>query len=461
MDYIETMTRGKRIAFLFGLFFASFSTMFIIAGSGVFTGAAVSEFNGMEYFGLVFTLESLARCVILPLSGKLGDIYGRKKLFLVSVICYVAATLVCGFSTGIWMFISGRILMGLTWGLFYANTFAMVTDVFNLSEGPRMIGFLQSVGITAMILAGPGSGAIMDLLNWRYIFYASIPFLLISWLLVAKFMPEKQIFGQKPELDVKGAVLTALALTPFSLALAFGGSKYAWGSPQIIGMFIATIIFSFILIAVERKASDPIFPSSIFRNRNYMMVLFISASFVTISGSGNFLPTYAQTFLHTSASLSGFLNMPSMVVGFFVASIVGNHIAKTGKYKGILIWFTVTALISTAMYFTLGTSTGIVFIMAISAIMGICQGINQVAPNTYPTSVLTPSMVGTGIAFMSFGQTFANTVSNSFYSAILNTGFENVFHSTIIFAVLMIIGLLFYREQETKLDKEHLEKFQG
>lgn len=322
--------------------------------------------NLMEWhnFGLVFTLESLARCVMLPLAGKLGDIYGRKKLFLVSVICYVAATLVCGFSTSIWIFIIGRILMGLTWGLFYANTFAMVTDVFDSNESPRMTGFLQSVGIAAMILAGPGSGAIIDLLNWRYIFYASIPFMLISWLLIAKFMPEKQISGQKPVLDVKGAVLTALALTPFSLALALGGSKYAWGSPQIIGMLIATIIFGLILVAVERKASDPIFPSSIFRNRNFMMVLLISALFVTISGSSNYLPTYAQMYLHTSATVSGFLNTPSMVVGFFVASIVGNHIAKTGRYKGIFTWFTVAALISTAMYFTLSTSTPIVFIMA-------------------------------------------------------------------------------------------------
>jgi MFS family permease len=450
MGNTVTMTRSKQIAFLIGLFFASFSTMFIIAGSGVFTGAAVAEFNGMAYFGLVFTLESLARCVVLPLAGKLGDIYGRKQLFLGSVICYVVATLVCGFSTGIWMFIIGRILMGLTWGLFYANTFAMVTDVFDPSESPRMLGFLQSVGIAAMILAGPGSGVIMDLLNWRYIFYTSIPFLLISCLLVTKFMPHKQKSGQKPVLDIKGAIFTALALTPLSLALALGGSKYEWASPQIIGMLIVTIIFVFLLIAVERKASDPIFPISILKNRNYMMVLLISALFVTISGSGNYLPTYAQSTLNTSATMSGFLNMPSMVIGFFVASIVGNHIAKTGKYKRILTWFTVSALISTAMYFTLSSSTSIVFIMIISAIMGICQGINQVAPNTYPTSVLPPSMVGTGIAFMSFVQTFANTVCNSIYGAILNTGMENVFHSTILFAILMMVGLVLYKERKTE-----------
>jgi MFS family permease len=263
-------------------------------------------------------------------------------------------------------------------------------------------------------------------------------------------MPHKQKSEQKPVLDIKGAIFTALALTPLSLALALGGSKYEWASPQIIGMLIVTIIFVFLLIAVERNASDPIFPISILKNRNYMMVLFISALFVTISGSGNYLPTYAQSTLNTSATMSGFLNMPSMVIGFFVASIVGNHIAKTGRYKGILTWFTVAALISTAMYLTLSSSTSIVFIMVISAIMGICQGINQVAPNTYPTSVLPPSMVGTGIAFMSFGQIFANTVSNSIYGAILNTGFENVFHSTILFAILMMVGLVLYKERKTE-----------
>ncbi|MDR0642647.1 MAG: MFS transporter, partial [Treponema sp.] len=126
----EPVKPKKNPAFIIAMFLAAFSTMFIIASSGVYAAAAVAELDGMKYIGFIFTLESLARTLVIPVAGKLGGRYGRKPLYMISVTAYIAAALVCAISPRIEVFLAGRVLMGLTWGLFFSNMFVMINDVY-------------------------------------------------------------------------------------------------------------------------------------------------------------------------------------------------------------------------------------------------------------------------------------------------------------------------------------------
>lgn len=443
----DVRTHRNQLLSFIGLVLATASTMFVIAGSGVFVSAAVVALHGVQYLGLIFTVESLARCAIVPFSGKLGDKYGRKPLFLISAVGYMLASLVCGLAGTIVMFIVGRILMGLTWGLFFANTFVMIADIFPPDDSPKMTGYLQSFGIAAMLVAAPLCGVFADIWTWRLTFYVVIPFLFVACFLIAKFMPAGQERKSAP-MDILGVLFLTIALVPFSLAMAWGGTSYAWNSLPILAMLGVTALSTLILILVERKAADPIFPSNIIKNKNYMMMFLLSFFFTLVYTTGNFLPSFAQMVLHTSATVSGVLLLPAMLVSVIGASVLGNYIAKKGKYKGITFFFTVTALGTTLMYFFFDAQTTIIYILVSSVIVGLAQTVQQVAPMTYPLSVLKPGEIATGMAFIVFGQSFANTISNGIFTALANTGLINVFHFSIILALFMIPACLFFKDKQ-------------
>ena len=441
----EPVKTKKNTAFIISMFLAAFSTMFIIASSGVYVAAAVAELDGMKYIGLIFTLESLARTLVIPVAGKLGDRYGRKPLYMISVTAYSAAALVCAVSPRVEVFLTGRILMGITWGLFFSNMFVMVSDVYDRETSPKMTGYLQSVNMAAMLVAAPVTGILSDIASWRVVFYACIPFLIASVVLAAKAMPGNQQKITAP-VDVWGVLFTAAAIVPLSLALSMGGTNYVRTSAPIISMLAVSAGAIIFLVFVERRAGNPVFPGGILVNRNYMIVLAMSSFYCIIASALNYLPAFSQIVAGTSVTVSGFLAAPGMLLGAFGASLIGKRIAKKQKYKGILVQWALFTTAACAMYLFFGFSTPVWFLAAAVALAGLAQGCNQVAPMTYPASVLAPSQIATGIAFISFTGALSNTIGSAIFGAVANTGLENVYKAPIVFALLMIPVVLAFRD---------------
>jgi MFS family permease len=147
-----------------------------------------------------------------------------------------------------------------------------------------------------------------------------------------------------------------------------------------------------------------------------------------------------------SATASGFLAAPGLLFGAFGASVIGNRIAKTKKYKGVLARWSLLTIAACVLYLFFGSSTPVWFFAAAVTIAGLAQGYNQVVPMTYPASVLEPSPIATGIAFISFTGSLSNTVGSAIFGAVANTGLENVYKAPIVFAALMIPAVLAFRD---------------
>jgi hypothetical protein len=277
------------------------------------------------------------------------------------------------------------------------------------------------------------------------VFYACIPFLIVSVLLVVKAMPENQQKITAP-IDLLGVLFTAIALVPLSLALSMGGTTYAWTSVPIISMLIVSAVAIVFLVFVERKARNPIFPGGILANKNYMIVLAMSAFYCVIASALNYFPAFSQRAVGTSATVSGFLAVPGLLLGAFGASVIGGQIVRKKKYKGILVQWGLLTAAACVMYLFFGFSTPVWFLVAAVAIAGLAQGYNQVAPMTYPVSVLAPSLITTGIAFISFIGSLSNTVGSAIFGTVANTGLENVYKTPIVFAALMIPAVLTFRD---------------
>jgi hypothetical protein len=181
-----------------------------------------------------------------------------------------------------------------------------------------------------------------------------------------------------------------------------------------------------------------------------MIVLALSSLFCIISSVSNYLPTFAQMVVGTSVTVSGFLAAPGMLIGIFASAIIGNQIAKRQKYKGILLQWAFMCVIACVMYLAFGSLTPIWFLFVPVTIICVAQSYNQVAPMAYPSSVLTPTLIATGIAFISFSSSLANTVGNALFGAVINAGMENLYKLPIAFAAIMIIAAIAFRDAKAE-----------
>lgn len=440
-------TSKKAIWAYIGLLFATFITEFVICGSGLFTYSAMTEFDSLSILGLAFTFESIARCVMLPVSGKIGDRFGRKKTFIMGMSLYAVSSAICALSQGGAMFIAGRALMGLSWGIFMVNMLVMIADIFGTDKSPKYAGFYQSVLLFAMVIAAPVCGVIIDNIGWRFEFWIAVPFSVLAAILVAAFMPDHQEKKAVP-MDLLGIVLLTVALAPFSLAMSWGGSTYAWNSPVIIGLLATCIVAVVILIPVQKKAADPIIPFKLFNNRSYMMMMGMAALFSLFQASLNYLPTYLQAILGKTATVSSFITVPGVIISVILASILGSIIQNKPRFKGMTAIFTFGTIACGIVSFFVGSTESFILLCVAATIIGVMNSFLQVAPYTYPYVAIPEEDMSASLAFITFSTVVANTLGTAIFSAILNASWNMLFKSTLIVALLMLPCWLAFKDKK-------------
>lgn len=449
MDGITALQR--RMAYL-GLIIATFASYFVIAGSGVFVYAAAFELSGTAFLALLFTIENLFRGCMVPLSGRLGDKIGRKKLFLAAAAGYMVSSALCACSNSITMFVVGRALMGMTWGLFFANLMVMVTDLYDESESPKLTGYMMSVSFVSMLISGTLCGLLVDTISWRAIFFIIIPMIALAWILIAAFMPKNcQATQNQIQLDGVGVVLTMASFGPLVLLLNFAGSVFPWVSVETAVIVAIVVVSVALLVHNERKVPDPIFPPSIIAHKACIFCFGMAVLFAVATTVGNYLPTFAQSILGFNATIAGSLSIPSLVVSIIGSSLLGKYIAKKGVYKRVMLLWAFATLAASILFGLFSGVTPIWFILITTATMGLGQMSQQVVPFTFPTSVLPKELIAPGIAFMSFGQQLGTATANAIYGAASNAlGFMGMFQVPLVAAVIMVILALLFKDSAKK-----------
>jgi EmrB/QacA subfamily drug resistance transporter len=411
---------GRRIALVFagmmcGMLLAAMDQTIVAAAMPTILG----ELGGLTQLSWIVTAYMLASTAMVPLFGRLGDLYGRKRVYQAAIVIFLIGSALAGQARAMWMLVVARAIQGVGAGGLISLTQAIIADLVAPRQRGRYQGYMGAVFALASVVGSIAGGFLTDHLSWRWAFYINLPLggLALAVIAVALDAPFVQ---RKRRLDLFGAGLLTAGVTAMLLALEWGGERHAWTSPALLGLLAAAAVLLAVFVAQQRRAPEPFLPLRLFRNRvvvvGVALVFFVG---VAMFGVITFMPLMMQTVSGVSATRSGLVLLP-MILGLTAASITsGRIITRTGRYRIFPIIGTTLLTIGFVVLSRLGPRPSTTTIAWLMGLLGVAMGnINQVVVLAVQNAV-DPEDLGIATALASFSRSIGATIGVAALGAVL------------------------------------------
>ena len=374
-------------------------------------------------FDLIAFMESAFMATSMPavaIAGRLSDSYGRKPFLLIGLVIFAGATALAGFATSMEMLIGFRALQGIGGGILMGNSFSISGDLFPPAERAKYMGIFAAVfGIGGLI--GPLlGGLIVDALSWRWVFWSILPLAVLAFASIAFIMPWLRPPPRKVVIDWLGIGAMLLMLMPAMLALALVSTGTAWLDLKTLALFGVSLLGVIAFIAAERAAKEPILPGALFRNHTFRVAALVMAVVGGgLFGVSFFLAYFMQGVLGYTPTASGLLLSAEIISMVVMASIAGQVMSRTGRYKILAIIAALVIVIGAWLMTQLSTDSGAVDVVWRLVVFGIGLGLLYPSLMTAAQNALPQAMLGTISGATQFFQEIGGIVGVTLVGALV------------------------------------------
>jgi len=327
-------------AVMLGLFLSALDQTVV----GTALPTIVTDLGGNNLYVWVVTAYLLTSTITVPIYGKLSDLFGRKLLLIIGIGLFLVGSALSGLSQNMTELILFRGLQGLGAGALFPIALAVIGDLFTPRERGKYQGFFGAVFGLAFLVGPFLGGWITDNISWHWVFYVNLPIGIVALAVIATQLPNHKREGASPSIDYLGALVFSMALVPILIGLTekglsgSSGIAYSWFSWRVGGLILVGSLLGLVFLYIESRAKEPILPLHLFRIRTYAAsqaaIFFMSfAFFIAVI----FMPRYYQAVRGISATASGYMLWP-LLLGLMATSVgAGLLIARTGRYKALLV----------------------------------------------------------------------------------------------------------------------------
>lgn len=394
------------------------------------TPRIAADLNGMALYSWSVSIPSLGLAIGMILAGKLSDIYGRRAIMLGSTLVFFLGTIFSSVSPAFMTFIAARTLLCLGQGAITSLSFAIVGDMYVGGARSKWIGLMNVPFAVAALFSPTLSGWMVDALNWRHIFWWSLP-LFVLCLVFAYGMPAL-IQGAAHKIDVTGAILIAVASSALIFGFSFAGTTYPWGSVQVIGLLAVSAVFWVLFLRAEARADEPFFDPSLLKNRVFITAS--AAGFLSFFGMMSvqlYYPLFMQGIQGISAMKSGQIITPLGFLMAFIGVPVGFLVARTRSYKWMFVlgYALVTVVMFCMVFFDKDTPAHFGF--AAAALSGLALGAMPTV-NTIVTQAAVPRrFLGVATSALMFSVAMGMATAPAILGSAMNIRYNNALKTSL------------------------------
>ena len=400
----------------------------------------IADLHGFDRYTWVSTAYLLTSTVMVPIYGKLSDLYGRKPIFLFGVVVFLIGSALSGASQSMNQLIAFRALQGIGAGALMPIAIAIVGDLFTPRERGKWQGVTGSVwGISAII--GPTLGGwITQNTSWRWVFYVNLPIGIAALLVLIFLMPTLRGRASKVSIDYVGAALLVLGTVPLLLGFTWAGSQYNWLSPQIISLFSVAFIAlaSFVVFEawLERRDGQPIIEPSLFKNSIFSVSTLITTIFgMALFGGIFFIPLYVQGVVGSSATSSGLILTPLMLTSVAGSIVSGQLVSRLGRYKWIAILGMLVSVAGVVLLVRLNVNSTNNDVLIAMLVLGLGLGIGMSLYTLIVQNAL-PTKIGQSTATLTFFRQIGGTIALAAMGSVMTAAYLPAFHNALPLAIL-------------------------
>lgn len=389
----------------------------------------IRDLNGLSLYGWVAGIYMLTMTAFMPILGKLADLYGRKKIYILSMSLFIAGSVISGFADTMPVLLLGRGIQGIGAGGLMPLAMVIFGDIFTVEQRAKSQGIFGAIMFVPQLLGPLVGGYFTQHISWHWIFWVNIPVGALAAIVLSAGLRESKE-NKKASIDWAGALLLvgaiiALLITP----VLHEAEGYAWHSPFLISLWVLGALLLGVFIGVERRAKEPILPMHLFKNHTFVVIsLIIFVMIIGLMGSFSLFPFFAQNVLELTPIASGYLMLPLMA-GAVLSSIISGRMITKLPYRTIFIASMVMPAIAFYLMTNLNMHSSLIEIIAFFLILGLGFGV------LFNNNLIIQESVhkeNSGIAltsvklFQSFGLTIGVSVFGSLLASTITSGTDKL-----------------------------------